>query len=261
MLLPVAFKATLETRFEEFQAPVWELSSKVREVEQLWGYKAHTKNELIEAGIDLSRRNAAYRLVQQRNEELLREVGRLERILHLPPLPHHRFEVARVARRELSAWWQELIIRKGRDYGIPEGAPVIYGDGVVGRIKEVRATTSVVELVSSRSFRMAANFEGDSRPVTYQGVGQGGLALAYGEVRDVPADKRASVEVPLRLVSSPLGGVFPAGLTIGQVVALEPDANGLFNEGRLRLSPDLLGVMEVAVLVPVEPDEEGGHAF
>ena len=62
----------------------------------------------------------------------------------------------------------------------------------MGRIAKANLYTSVVELVSSRNFRMAAHFDGEDRPVIYQGVGAVSLQDAKGEVRDVPSDVRAS---------------------------------------------------------------------
>lgn len=267
VLLPTAYKMGLRSAFYEFQAPVWSATSQVRDLQSYWGAMGQSKTELFEAGRDLARLNAAYRVFQQRNEALQKELNELEAILKLPSLPRHRVVVARVARRELSGWWQELVIRVGADRGIPVGAAVIFGDGVVGRIKEVGVDTSVVELISSRSFRMAATFEGDTRPVTYQGQINSALGPAYGHVRDVPSDLTVSPQRPQRLVSSRLGGVFPEGLTIGTVSDLSPDANGLFTEGGVLLSKRLLEIREVAVLVPIEKtlssarQPEDGHVF
>lgn len=161
-----------------------------------------------------------------------------------------------MARRELNAWWQHIIIRKGQNYGIPLGAAVVFRDGVVGRIKEVRYSTSVVELISSPSFRMAATFEGDTRPITYQGRHNTALTYAWGEIRDVPPDIKASRKHPQRLISSRLGGIFPQGLFIGEAISLEPDSNGLFSRGIVRLSPNIRDIHEVSVLIPVPPAEE-----
>jgi len=248
----VAYKAFSRGIFYEFQAPVWSGLSQIRDLQTYWAGIIQSNKQLFEEGKDLARLNAAYRIFQQRNEALQNEIHRLEKVLKIPPLPQHRIVVARVARRELNAWWQELTIRVGTDKGIIAGSAVIYGDGVVGRIKEVHETSSVVELVSSRSFRMAATFEGDTRPVTYQGQFNYTLGTSFGHVRDVPSDLRASEGVPLRLVSSRLGGVFPEGLLIGLVSGLEPDTNGLFTEGNVRLSERLLDIREVAVLIPIE---------
>ena len=63
------------------------------------------------------------------------------------------------------------MIRKGSLHGIKDGCAVVCASGVVGRIAEVGLHTSVVELASSRRFRMAARFAGDDRPVIYYGRG------------------------------------------------------------------------------------------
>lgn len=268
LFLPAGFRAFMHVSFYEIQAPSWNAASHIRDLQTFWGARAHSKKDLIEASIDLARLNAAYRVAQQTNEGLQREIAELENILNIPPMPRHRVEVARVTRRELNAWWQQLTIRKGRDYNIPVGAAVIFSEGVVGRVKEVHETTSVIELISSHAFRMAATFEGDTRPVTYQGGSLGSFGSVHGNVRDVPSDIHASEGVSKRLVASRLGGVFPEGLTIGHVTSLAPDANGLFTEGEVQLNERLLDIREVAVLVPIEitvreapQNEENGYVF
>ena len=83
-------------------------------------------------------------------------MNRLEDLLRLPSFPEYRTEVARIVRRDFNTWWQRLEIRKGRNHGIPEGAPVVFSGGIVGRVTEVHATTAVVDLVSSPTLRIAA---------------------------------------------------------------------------------------------------------
>jgi len=144
------------------------------------------------------------------------------------------------------------LIRKGRDAGIVPGAGVVFAGGVVGRVREVYAYTARVELVTSRTFRMAARFEGETRPVRYEGTVIPALRNPVGSVRDVPSDLYASPEEPLRLVSTRLGGVFPDGLPIGEVRYLETDASGLFQRGVVHLDSALLSLNEVAVLLPAD---------
>ena len=118
---------------------------------------------------------------------------------------------------------------------------------------EVNAFTSRVELISSPNFRMAASFEGDIRPVVYQGVPQSGFGSPTGEVRDAPQDLVANTQNPLRLVSTRLGGTFPPGLMIGSVSWLEPGSTGIFQAGTVQLDKRLLGLQEVSVLIPLNP--------
>ena len=74
-------------------------------------------------------------------------------------------------------------------------------------------------------------------------------------VEFVPSDIYALASSPKRLVTSGLGGVFPAGLTIGEIIHLEPSTDGLFKSGEVRLDARLAALTEVAVMVPVAPAE------
>ena len=251
--VPISVKSYLKVGFTEFQSPAWVAISYLDDLEGFWARRSHTKIELIEAGREVARAKSHYQFSAQRTESLKLEITRLESILNLPSRREFRYEVARVIRRDLNLWWQHIIIRKGRDYRIPKGAAVVFAGGVVGRVIEVNAFTSRVELITSPNFRMAANFEGDGRPVIYQGVAQTGFGDPVGSVHDTPKDAVASTLEPLKLVSTHLGGTFPDGLMIGQVSWLEPGSSGIFQTGSVELDTRLLSLYEVAVLIPLDP--------
>ncbi|MCF7688964.1 MAG: rod shape-determining protein MreC [Cephaloticoccus sp.] len=250
-MVPVAVKSLLRASFFELQAPISVSASHVRDLQEFWSLRAHSKQELIEAGRDLARINASYDLAVQQNTGLRTEIERLENLLRVPLQPAHRLEHARVVRRDFSAWWQRCTIRKGRNYGITVGAPVVFSGGVVGRITAVHAYTSTVELISSPGVRLAAVVEGDERPMSFQGGLNPTFGPARGIIEFVPIDIFASATSTKRLVTSGLGGVFPAGLTLGRVVKLEPSTDGLFKTGEVELDPRLSELTEVTVLVPV----------
>lgn len=250
LLVPTALKRMTRAGFFELQAPFTTTASYLRDLQDFWALKTRSKNELIEAGRDLARLNAAYESRLQQDAALRAELERLEKVLKLPIPPGYRAEPARVVQRDFSAWWQQLTIRKGRNYGIVEGAPVIYAGGVVGRIREVFAYTSVVELVSSPGVRIAATAEGDTRPISYQGGVNPTYGPAVGTVEYVPLDIFVSSSTPRRLVTSGMGGIFPPNLTIGYMTKVEPSSDGLFKSGDVRLDPALSALNEVTVLVP-----------
>lgn len=254
LLVPLAVKSFTRVTFFELQAPFAAAQSYVTDLQEFWALRTRPKNEIIEAGRDLARLNAAYELRLQENEQLRAEILRLENLLKLPPFPAHRSEPARVVKRDFTAWWHRLVIRKGRNYGIPVGAPVVFVGGVVGRVVEVHAYTAVVDLVSSPTFRIAASAEGDSRPISYQGGINDSFKNPRGSVEFVPTDIAATPNQPRHLVTSGLGGVFPPGLTIGDITHLEPSTDGLFATGDVDLDNRLGALTEVTVLVPVTPD-------
>lgn len=253
LLLPVTVKSFLRVTFSELQAPIEVTASYVRDLQEFWADRAHSKNELIEAARDLRHVYAGYEFQAQQTEAQQAEIARLEQLVRLPSNPNFRLEPARVCRRDLSGWWQQLTIRKGSNYDLPVGAPVVYSGGVVGRVREVRAYEADVDLVSSPRMRLAANFEDDTRPVSYQSGNNPPLAPARGLVEFVPPDIVIYSSAPRRLVTSGLGE-FPPGVTIGYVTRLETSADGLFQSGEVSLDPRLSELTEVTVLVPLQPN-------
>ena len=252
LFVPTIIKRFMRTSFFEFQAPIETTGSAVRDLQNYWSLRTRTKNELIEAGIQLANLNAQYEVRLQQHATVQGQVRRLEEILRLPSFPEYRTEAARVVRRDFNAWRQRLTIRKGSNYQIPVGAPVIFVGGVVGRGVEDGAYTSVVELISSPGVRIAATIEGDTRPISFQGGINPPFGPAQSMVEFVPLDVFANRAAPKRLVTSGLGGVFPAGLNLGQMVQVERGGDGLFQAGVVELDPHLTDVMEVAVLVPLK---------
>jgi rod shape-determining protein MreC len=255
LLLPLGVKTFTRASFFAIQAPLVVADSYVQDLQTFWSNRTHSKDALLKAGRDLSGVIAHYEFSVQQNGALEAEILRLENLLKLPAMPDFRYEPARVARRDDNGWWSTMIIRKGSNYGLPVGAPVVLAGGVVGRIVEVHRFTAVVDLVTSPTFRLAATVSGDNRPISYQGGLNAAFRSPRGVVEFVPLDIRATSAAPRRLVTSGLGGVFPPGLVIGDITALEPSADGLFNRGDVTLDARLGALTEVTVLVPLSPEE------
>ncbi len=252
-ILPGALKSFTRATFFELTAPISIVASHVGDLQEYWALRLHSKHELIRAGTELARLNASYQVAVQQTNELRAEIDRLESLLRLPSFTQYRYEHARVARRDFSGWWQRIVIRKGRNYGIPLGAPVIFSGGVVGRVTEVHAATSVVELISSPNVRLAGVVEGDvlGRPISFQGGVNPTFAPPTGIVEFVPLDVIASPTSTKRLVTSGLGGVFPPGLTLGTITVARIASDGLFKTGEVKLDERLGSLTEVTVLVPL----------
>lgn len=251
-VIPSVVKSFTEVSFFELQAPVWNLHSKVKDLQTYWTLRNHSKKDLIEASRDLARINASYQLTLSENTALREELERLETLLKLPKQPDFEYSLARVSRRDLSTWSHTLLIHKGLHEGMIEGAAVIYAHGVVGRIKKVYSHSSIVELVSSPTFRVAAHIVGDTRPITYQGIANAPFTTPHGQAYNIPTDIKTVPEKPLKLVSSKLGGAFPDGLAIGTLSKLSGSTDGLFQTAHIELANDLHNIQEVAVLLPLQ---------
>lgn len=257
--LPVAFKLFLRDAFHSFQAPLWDFGSRAADLGEYWDLRTRSRDELIEAYRDAARLASGRQVLSdsesnlsqehQRLLELKVELSRLRQELSLSSPPRFQPVVARVTKRELNAWWQRIHLRKGELQSIRKGDGVIFVGGVVGRVVETTKRSCVIQLVTSPYFRIAANFRGDDRPVTFQGVGNHTFSSPFGLVRDAPTDISPTSTAPAELVTSTLSDVFPSGILIGKVQNLQTDPNGLFRTGRIDMDHRLLTLREVTVLV------------
>ena len=257
-ILPASIKIFTQTAFREFQAPIWDLASRLDDLTNYWGHLSDSKKTLISKGKDLSRLESDIKFKQFREGELISEIKRLQSLektisqlnktIKLDPSKRFISVNARVTIRKMNGWWQQMTIRKGLNDSISLGDGVLFNEGALGRIIHVDSRSSEIELITNPNFRIVAHFEKDNRPVTYQGNGINVGGQAHGLVMDVPHDIQTSKKNPLKLVTSSLGGNFPKGIPIGVVYELEGDNNGLFKMGKVIINKKITEVLEVAVL-------------
>ena len=258
-MAPVAFKLLLRDVFHSFQSPMWDFASRAADLGEYWSLRARPQDELIAAYRDANRRAAGRKALSGNDSqlpeehhrllELQSELSHLRQELGLSDPPRFQPIVARVTKRELNAWWQRIHLRKGELHGIRKGDGVIFAGGIVGRIVETSPRSCVIQLATSPYFRIAANFRGDDRPVTFQGGGNHNFSSPFGFAKDAPTDVAPTSIAPAELVTSSLSEVFPAGILIGKIPRLETDPNGLFRTGRVEMDDRLLTMREVTVLV------------
>ena len=205
IFIPFGWKIIIQSSFDEFQAPFWEITSRISDLSDYWGHQTDSKKTLIEKNRDLSRIQSDWHIQKLRKSELETELTRINNLkahiraiessIGLDPSMSYRPVIARVSHRSLSAWWQSLTVRKGVQHNLYTGLGAINREGVVGRLSNVSSRSSEVQLASNSNFRIVASFSGDNRPVTFQG---GGISLGgrpWGMVFDVPHDLQASEKI------------------------------------------------------------------
>lgn len=148
---------------------------------------------------------------------------------------------AKVVARDPDRITNTILIDIGRSDGVEERMPVVTADGLVGRILEVHPWTSVVQLLLDRNCRVSAIVQRQSRTQGIVMVEEGTFYL-----RHVPL--RSEVEEGDVVVSSGLGGIFPAGLLVGTVTELGDAETGLFREVILTPGVNFANLEEVFVL-------------
>src|SRR5690606_21483521 len=112
---------------------------------------------------------------------------------------------------------QRLIINRGTQAGIQNGNPLIDENGLVGQVVRAGSLTSEVALITDRTVSVPVQvLRNGLRAIAFSSVEPGKLELRY-----VPVD--ADIVVGDILVTSGLGGWFPAGVPVARVESVAPD--------------------------------------
>jgi cell shape-determining protein MreC len=259
LLVPPVVKLTTKSTFDEFHAPLWEASIKVKDLSHYWGHISDSKNTLIEKGRDFQRVISDANVQISRQDELLSrlkylrelksEINVLEKSIGLSGKNVFLPIISRITLRKISGWHQNLYVNKGKESNIVGGLGVIFQDGLAGRVESSRVGFAEIQLVTNQSFRIVAHLKGDNRPITFCGNGVLPGGQGYGIISDVPQDIVVSTNSPLEVVTSSLGGKFPRGIHIGYVYELESSIDGLFKTGRVLLPSKLNEIEEVTILL------------
>ncbi|HKL56541.1 MAG: rod shape-determining protein MreC [Roseovarius sp.] len=196
----------------------------------------------VTATVNILRDFQSYQRIYQQNQELRRELQQMKawkeaalqleqenaRLLDLNNVqldPRLTYVTGVVLADSGSPFRQSVLINVGSRDGIVDGWAAMDGLGLVGRIAGVGRATSRVVLLTDTSSRI---------PVTIQPSGQ--RALLIGDNSAVPyvdfIEAPDRVRPGDRVMTSGDGGVFPAGLLVGQ---LAQDPGGRM---RVRLAAD-----------------------
>ena len=115
---------------------------------------------------------------------------------------------------------ESMKIDKGDSHGLAVGMPIVVPDGLVGKIASVFDDHSLVELLTSASSGVSVVTEVGPERSRVRGVVKptfgGASRRGNWEVDYVQA--RSDVREGDLVVTSGLGGVYPAGITVGRVV-------------------------------------------
>ncbi len=122
---------------------------------------------------------------------------------------------------------RQVVLDVGANQGVHPGQAVIDAGGVLGQVMAVTPTRATVLMITDPDH---------AAPV--QSVRSGLRMIAYGTGR---SDRLIAPNIPLsgdlkvgdELVTSGIGGRFPAGFPVGTVTALSPDANHAFVEATI----------------------------
>jgi rod shape-determining protein MreC len=181
--------------------------------------------------------------------EALVASGRLERIaemrdeFEIPMLP------AELVGVDVSAWFRAALLDRGREHGVHAGMPVISENGLVGLVTATsRSAAKIMFLIDPQSA-----VDGVIQRSRARGIVRGarGDFLEYEFVA-----RQGDVRVGDELIASGLGGVYPKGLRIGEVIEVEASEAEMLHTARVRPAVDFGRLEQVFVMLRRGPTME-----
>lgn len=215
--------------------------------------------EMVQGGDDYLRglrraqeaeRAAALRVAAQaeralRTEQLAQENQRLRALLELRAATAVRSAPAEVLYEAADPYSRKVFIDRGTAQGVVAGSPVINEAGVLGQVTRTYTLTSEVTLLADKDAAIPVlNLRTQQRGAAFGGGPDGGMELRF-------ASANADVKVGDVLQTSGLDGVYPPGLPVARVTAVERRVESGF--ARITLQPEARtdGVRHVLVLEPL----------
>lgn len=204
----------------------------------------HELEQLRSQNAELRARLADLEEARQENERLRRIVAFVEerRLSQLG---------ARVIGRPTSSWEGSIVIDRGSVDGVQAGMPVLAPQGLVGQIETVSRHASTVRLITDERSGVAAMIQRTRALGVVRGSIDRVLTMEYVEKSKAPV-------VGDVVITSGLGGVYPKGLVVGDVIQVDARRADLYPRIVLRSRVPIDELEEVVVLLgPIVVDSGG----
>jgi len=195
---------------------------------------------------DQSRRLLAAQSAQVlRVAQLQEENTRLRALLELRPSLQVKVAAAEVLYDTPDPFSRKVVIDRGAAQGVKAGSPVINEVGVLGQVTRVYPLSSEVTLLTDKDAAVPVlNSRTQHRSAAFGNGDSSGMELRY-------MAGNADVQKDDLLTTSGVDGVYPAGLPVARVVAVERRAESGFAQISLAPVAASDSVRHVLVLDPV----------
>jgi len=152
--------------------------------------------------------------------------------------------IAELIRVDLDPFTRRIVINKGSNDDLYAGQPLLDSDGIIGQILQVSPFSSNAMLITDPSHAI---------PIQLNSTGQRAIAVGTGranelELRHIPSSTQ--LEENELLVSSGLGGRFPAGYPVARVISVKAHPGEPYLEVIARPTAHLQRSREVLVVWP-----------
>ncbi|HWP65721.1 MAG TPA: rod shape-determining protein MreC [Candidatus Limnocylindria bacterium] len=182
---------------------------------------------------------------QKREVARLREVQleneRLRELLAFRPAVETEVITARVIGADALGLSRSLAIDRGTLDGVRKGAAVLAPEGVVGRVLLAGRHAARVLLITDHNSGIDSIVQRTRARGIVEGVLGGSCGLKF-------VKRTERLEVGDLVVTSGMDGIFPKGLPIGRIVAIDKRGQGLFQYATVEPTVDFAHLEEVLVV-------------
>jgi rod shape-determining protein MreC len=177
-------------------------------------------------------------------EAARRELAQLAADLDLEVVALVDNVVARVVSGGVNNFDNTIAINRGSSDGVKVGMPVVGGGGLVGRVVDVAAGRSTIQLLTDPSSRVGVRVAAGPGLGVLQGQGSENRALATAFDRSI-----SLAEGDLLVTSGAERSVFPPDIAVGRVLSVSADPVGLQKQAEVELAAPFSDLRYVTVLL------------
>lgn len=216
-----------------------------------WGSDLGVSRSQLE---QLRLQNQRLRTTVAELEESRLENERLRKLVNITQASDIEALGAHVIGRPTNSWDGIITIDRGTGDGVAPGMPVVGAFGLLGQTVEVAKSSAKVRLITDQRSGVAGMIQRSRVEGVVKGSLDGRLTLDFVSVDTTVAPGDV-------VMTSGLGGVFPKGVVIGEVVEVERNPGALQQLITVKPGGDPSGLEEVLVLVGAAPvsDPTGGE--
>ncbi len=248
LVLPEYSRSRIRVAFGTLYLPLFTVAGPSENAVARAAASLTPRSALLDRIHALEQSNEVLRLSVVEHEAATRESDRLRQMLGFAARTSWKLRPARVIGRDPANWWQSIRIDIGTRDGITTNLAVLTPEGLVGRVAEAGPWNSRVVLVGDPNCPVAAALADTSETGIIRGVSGGDIQGSLVELTYLP--RNAGLKPGQRVVTSGQGGVFPAGIGIGDLVDSRPAVSGIYAEARVRLAVNLGALAHVWVKLP-----------
>jgi rod shape-determining protein MreC len=180
--------------------------------------------------------------VTVRQHELELENNRLRELLDFKRISSGPAIAAQIIGKDPSAWYKTVILDKGQSDGVQKGLPAVTAFGVVGQIVETATHQSRLLLIIDRNSAVDALVQRTRARGIVKGDSQQECYMDYVMHED-------DVRIGDQVISSGFDGVYPKGLLLGTVSAINFQGSDNFKEVRIKPAVDFDKLEEVLIFL------------